>query len=150
MDHFHLDATAIISNRVLLLCYYGFLVCRVRRNPAFTIHAVNDKARLIWVLDVMENRSKDVMAVQTLRNFVMAATVKASSAILLIMGTLTLTLSGQAENLAKTWHVLNIGGSPDTEWWIIKMMSLLTILIVAFFAFSLAIRLMNHVRSPLS
>lgn len=140
---FYLDTVAIMISTVLLLLYYVFLAYRVRATPAYTIHAINDKARLLWVLDVMENRGKDVMAVQTLRNFTMAATFKASSAILLIMG--TLTLSGQADSMAKTWHVLSIAGSSGPEWWIIKIMALLTVLIVAFFAFALAIRLMNHV-----
>jgi uncharacterized membrane protein len=143
LDLLHLETVAIVASVFLLLMYYAFLYVRVSRNPDFTIHAVNDKARTLWVHDVMTHRGKDVMAVQTLRNFVMAATFKASSAILLIMG--TLTLSGQAESLARTWHALNIGGSTTPAWWIVKIICLLTILIVAFFAFSLAIRLLNHV-----
>lgn len=143
LDPFHIDTIAIAISALLLLLYYAFLRDRVRRNPHFTIHAINDKARTLWVQDVMTHRGKDVMAVQTLRNFVMAATFKASSAILLILG--TLTLSGQAESLGRTWHVLNIGGSIAPAWWIIKIICLLTVLIVAFFAFALAIRLLNHV-----
>lgn len=138
-----LDTVAIIVSVVVMLAYYLFLRDRVQRNPEFTIHAVNEKARMLWVRDVMANRGKDVMAVQTLRNFLMAATFKASSAILLIMG--TLTLSGQSDSMAETWHVFNLGGSSAPEWWLIKVMCLLSVLMVAFFSFALAIRLMNHV-----
>lgn len=143
MNPFDLDTIAIGISGFLLLSYYLFLVYRIRGNPDFTIHSLNQRARFLWVQDVMKNRGKEVMAVQTLRNLVMAATFKASSSILLIMG--TLTLSGQAENLSKTWHVLNIGGSQAAAWWIIKILCLLTVLIVAFFAFAMAIRLWNHV-----
>lgn len=52
---------------------------------------------------------------------------------------------GQAENLAKTWQVLSIGGSLIAEWWIVKILCLLTALLVAFFAFAMTIRLLNHV-----
>lgn len=140
MYSFHLDAIAIAISTLLVLCYYIFLFTR---RPDFTIHAVNRRARQLWVAEVMKHSNKDVLAVQTLRNFVMAATFKASTASLLIMG--TLTLSGQAESLAKTWHVLNLIGSQEPQWWIIKILCLLTILIVAFFAFALTVRQLNHV-----
>lgn len=134
---------AIGISGLLVTLYYAFLVVRVRRNPDFTIHAINHRARSLWVKDVMGHPQKDVMAVQTIRNLVMAATFQGSSAILLILG--TLTLSGQAESLAKTWHVLSSGGSQSAQWWIIKIVCLLTALIVAFFAFASVIRLLNHV-----
>lgn len=140
---FQLDTVAIGISALLLVSYYAFLAVRERRNPDYTIHAVNQKARHLWVVNVMKDSRKDVMAVQTLRNYVMAATFKASSAVLLILG--TLTLSGQAESLAKTWQVLNIAGSLAPEWWIVKIMCLLTALIIAFFAFAMSIRMLNHV-----
>jgi uncharacterized membrane protein len=83
------------------------------------------------------------MAVQTMRNFVMGASLMASTATLLIIG--TLTLSGQAETISRSWHVLNIGGTHATELWIVKVMCLLADFIVAFFAFAMAVRLANHV-----
>lgn len=143
MDAFDLDILAIGISTMLFVAYYIFLIFRARRDPDFTIHAINQKARILWVAAVMKDRSKDIMAVQTLRNYVMAATFKASSAILLIIG--TLTLSGQAESLARTWHVLNVAGPRTPEWWIVKIMCLLTVLIVVFFAFSMVIRSLNHV-----
>lgn len=144
MDSPDLDMIAIGTSSLLLASYYLFLLYRHRRNPDFTIHSVNHRARALWVSDVMKSQGKkDVMAVQTLRNIAMAATFKASSAILLILG--TLTLSGQAENLARTWHVFNIGGSQAAEWWTVKILFLLTVLIVAFFAFSMVVRLLNHI-----
>jgi uncharacterized membrane protein len=56
-----------------------------------------------------------------------------------------LTLSTQAGTLLKAWHVLNIGGSQAPEWWIVKVICLLTVLLVAFFSFAMVIRLLNHV-----
>ena len=143
MKSLHLDALAIIVSALLLLAYYLYFGYRVRRDPGYTIHSVNQKARVLWVAHIIKNPSKDVMAIQTLRNLMMAATFKGSSAILLIMG--TLTLSGQAESLSRTWHVLNLAGSEAPEWWIIKIICLLTVLIVAFFSFAMVIRVLNHV-----
>ena len=143
MNAFQLDTVAVAISVTLFASYYLFLMARVRRDPDYTIQAINHKARTLWVEAAMRERSKDIMAVQALRNFAMAATFKASSAVLLIIG--TLTLSGQAESLARTWHVLNIGGSQAPELWIVKILCLLTALIVAFFAFAMTIRMLNHV-----
>jgi uncharacterized membrane protein len=95
------------------------------------------------VKNVMANPGKDVMAVQTLRNFVMGASLMATTAAFLILGTLSLT--GQVEGIARSWHVSNLYGSSSAELWIFKVMCLLAVFIIAFFAFAMAIRLANHV-----
>ena len=142
-DSLGTDLVALVASTALVVGYYLFLWRRARRDPHFTIHGVNEAARTRWVEHVMANPSRDVMAVQTLRNFTMAATFMASSAALLILGTLTLT--GQGETLAKTWHAANVGGSSAPEIWIVKIMVLLCAFIVAFFAFAWTVRLLNHV-----
>jgi uncharacterized membrane protein len=137
------DVTAFAASAAMIGLYYIFLWLRVRRDPTYTIHGVNEIARSLWVANVMNNPAKDVMAVQTLRNFIMGASLMASTATLLIIG--TLTLSGQAENIARSWHVLNAVGSHAAELWIIKVLALLLDFIIAFFAFAMAVRLVNHV-----
>jgi len=143
IDNIGADVFAFVASALLIAVYYAFLWTRARRDPHYTIHGVNVTARTLWVHDVMAHRNKDVMAVQTLRNYVMAASFMASTSVLLILG--TLTLSTQAESLAQTWHAVNIGGSTTPQAWIIKVMCLLTTFIVAFFAFTMTIRLLNHV-----
>ncbi len=143
IDSIGTDLVAFVASAVLIAGYYAFLWIRSRRDPHYTIHGVNATARTLWVGDVMAHRNKDVMAVQTLRNYVMAASFMASTSVLLILG--TLTLSGQAESLAQTWHAVNVGGSTSPQAWIVKVMCLLTTFIVAFFSFAMTIRLLNHV-----
>jgi uncharacterized membrane protein len=137
------DLVAFALSATMVGAYYIFLRRQLRRNPTYTIHAVNIIARREWVAHVMANPSRDVMAVQTLRNFVMGASLMASTATLLIVG--TLTLSGQADNIARSWHVLNPGGSHAAELWIVRVLFLLVDFIVAFFSFAMAVRLTNHV-----
>lgn len=137
------DLAALAASAAFLALYYLFLWLRHRRDPLYTIHGVNDLARTLWVEHVMRDRSRDVMAVQTLRNYTMAATFMASTAALLVVGTLTLT--GQGETIARTWHALNVGGSHAAETWLVKVMCLLVVFIVAFFAFATTLRLLNHV-----
>jgi uncharacterized membrane protein len=139
---FH-ETLAVGISLVLVLGYYLFLFRRGRRSIDGTIHALNARARLLWVRHVMGNEAKDLMAVQTLRNMVMAATFKATSSLVLIVGTLSLV--GEAEVRAKAWHVLSIAGAQGGEWWLVKLLCLLLVLLVAFFAFVMVIRQLNHV-----
>ncbi|MEO1766038.1 DUF599 domain-containing protein [Thiobacter aerophilum] len=138
-----LDIIAFTVSAAMVAGYYLFLHFKGRSDPTYTIHRVNALARRLWVENVMRNPNKDVMAVQTLRNFIMGSSLMASTAALLVMG--TLTLSGQADNIAQSWHALSLGGSYSSQLWILKVMLLLVDFIVAFFAFALSIRLANHV-----
>ncbi len=143
IKEFSSDGVAIALSVALIAGYYFRLWRQVGRDPTYTIHGVNQIARTLWVANVMRNPSKDVMAVQTLRNLIMGASLMASTATLLIIG--TLTLSGQAESISNSWHVLNIGGTHAAELWITKVLCLLIDFIVAFFAFVMSVRLANHV-----
>jgi uncharacterized membrane protein len=137
------DVAAVVASVLVIAAYYAFLRIKVRANPLYTVHGVNELARTLWVRSVMAGQSRDVMAVQTLRNFVMGASLMASTAALLIVG--TLTLSGQAEAVARNWHVMSVYGSVSPQLWIAKVLALLADFIVAFFAFAMAVRLANHV-----
>ena len=97
----------------MVAAYYVSLLARTRRDPTSSIHGVNELARGLWVKHVMTNPSKDVMAVQTLRNFIMGASLMATTAAFLILGTLTLT--GQAESISRSWHVSSGYGSSSAE-----------------------------------
>jgi len=137
------DILALAASASMVVAYYLHLRVRMRQDPTYSIHAVNETARRLWVLHVMANPSRDVMAVQTLRNFIMVGILMVSTATLLIIG--TLTLSGQADSIARSWHTINVLGMPSAELWTVRIMCLLADFLVAFFAFTMAIRLANHV-----
>ena len=137
------DLLALTLSVLMIGAYYYHLRVRVRQDPTYSIHFVNESARRLWVEHVMANPTRDVMAVQTLRNFIMVGILMVSTATLLIIG--TLTLSGQADSIARSWHAANYLGPPSAELWSLKVMCLLADFLVAFFAFTMAIRLANHV-----
>jgi uncharacterized membrane protein len=136
------DISSFVLSVALLLAYHWYLHYKVGKNRAYTVRAVNAMARTAWVVTIMRE-GKDILAVQTLRNSTMAATFLASTSVLLIIG--VLTLSGQADRLEGTWHVLNTVGSKHAELWQAKLLLLLFDLFVAFFSFSMSIRIFNHV-----
>jgi uncharacterized membrane protein len=137
------DAIAFTLSVALVAVYYLYLRHRAALDPTYSVHGVNAKARRLWTESVMAGPGKDVMAVQTLRNFIMVGIMMASTASVLIIG--TLTLSGQAQAIIRNWDALALLGSQSTHLWILKVILLLVDFIVAFFAYALSMRLATHV-----
>ncbi len=125
-----------------VLAYQAYLAWRDRRDPTSSALYGMNAARAAWVEGVMRE-GRDILAVQTLRNSTMASSFMASTAILLIIG--VLTLSAQGDRLSGTWHALNVLGQDTTDIWLFKLLVLLFDLLVAFFAFCLSIRLYHHI-----
>jgi uncharacterized membrane protein len=142
-QEFGADIAAMFSSVMIVAGYYVRRRLRARLNPNNSIHLVNQQARRFWVEKVMNTPGMEVMAVQTLRNFIMVGIMMVSTASLLIIG--TLTLSGQAESISRTWHIVNIVGSHSAELWIIKVISLLAAFLIAFFAAAISVRIATHV-----
>jgi uncharacterized membrane protein len=137
------DIGSLATSALLLAAYHLYLRHKQKRDPSYTVQAINRMARTIWVKTLMASGKPDVIAVQTLRNSTMAATFLASTAVLLIIG--VLSLSGQGDKLSSTWHALNVYGAAHTELFLVKLLLLLLDLFTVFFSFTLAIRLYNHV-----
>jgi uncharacterized membrane protein len=127
----------------LIGSYHIYLRVRVRRDPAYTIQSVSNDARAAWVENIMADKSNGVLAVQTLRNSTMAATFLASTAILLMMGTMNLIQNSGSKGSILASLQNGIAAGNDFEQ--IKLLILLATFFWAFFSFSMALRLYNHV-----
>jgi uncharacterized membrane protein len=101
------DLMGFAVSALALLAYQCYLSWRTRRDPASSALDGLMAARIAWVEVIMKER-RDILAVQTLRNSTMTASFMASTAILLIIG--VLTLSAQSDKLSSTWSLLNVSG----------------------------------------
>ena len=137
------DFASLLVTVLLIVAYHRFLRNKIKKDPAYTVQAINRIARTAWVETIMGDDKNAVLAVQTLRNSTMAATFLASTSVLLIIG--VLTLSEQGDKLEAHWHALNMVGAINPMLWMVKLLALLLDLFVAFFGFSMAIRIYNHV-----
>ncbi len=141
--HFRYDILGFATSIALVIGYHYYLRWRLQRDRAYTIQGVNALARGDWVKSVMSSGGRDVLAVQTLRNSTMAATFLASTAILLSIG--VLNLSEQGDKFSTIFQSVNYLGANDKELWVVKILCMLVDFLWAFFSFSLAIRMYNHV-----
>lgn len=113
----------------------------VRHHPFKTALGITQHLRFLWVDSIMQEK-RDMLAVQTLRNWVMASSFLASTAILIDLG-----LVGFVFQSARTPDPLDfaliISRIKDIN--LLKIMLLFLIFSFAFFNFTLAIRYHNHV-----
>jgi uncharacterized membrane protein len=137
------DLAALVLAISMIAGYHFYLRNLARRNSAAVLTSAAALARITWVETVMSDLNNAILGVQTLRSSIMAASFLASTAILLMVGALTLT--GEAKALQATWHLLNLFGAPASGLWLIKLLCILLLLFFAFFNFINAIRIFNNV-----
>ncbi|KAL2556320.1 hypothetical protein Fot_01059 [Forsythia ovata] len=84
MEKQFLDYVLVPIGLLLMVSYHIWLLHQILKHPNRTIVGFNAINRRLWVRAMMEDPSKNgVLAVQTLRNNIMASTLLASTAIML-------------------------------------------------------------------
>ncbi len=136
-----IEVSLVIAAFTLLLGYHIALVASVKRNPSSTYIGINNQVRIAWTRNIITN-GRDILAVQTLRNWTMAASFMASTAILVALGLMSYALT--SDTLETFSHALNRLGSQHPELLLIKFVILICDFLFAFFSYTLAIRYYNH------
>jgi uncharacterized membrane protein len=126
---------------LLLVIYHLYLYRKVRSDPLVTSLGLSARARALWVRATMRD-GRDILAVQTLRNWTMAATFLASTAILIGLGIFNLAVT--ADKQGELSLLISQFGSAHPGLWIGKLVLLGVDFLLAFFNFTLAVRAYNH------
>ena len=124
-----------------LLAYHAFLYIKMRRNPLSTSQGLARRTRALWVQSVMTGK-KDILAVQTLRNWTMASTFLASTAIIVGLGIFNLALT--ADRQGELSLLIGPLSVDHPTLWTAKLAILGIDFLVAFFNFTLSVRYFNH------
>lgn len=131
----------LIASLALLMIYRFFHARRARLDPSTSTRAMHDRMRVDWVAAMNSSTANGILAVQTLRNSVMAASFMASTSALALAG--TLGFSSEADKLAGSWH-RDHAIAMASALYPLKVFLLLGAFFGAFLLFSLSIRLYNH------
>lgn len=131
----------VLSTVFIIAAYHIHLQRKVRFYPLTTSIGITNHARRLWVRGVMKDK-RDILAVQTLRNQVMAATFLASTSILISLG--LFGASFRPGVFAEISNALNLLGTRTEALWMLKLMLLGVLFFFTFFNFTLAIRYNNH------
>jgi uncharacterized membrane protein len=123
-----------------LSAYHLYLRRAYRHAPQRTYRGHSNRLRTAWV-ETVRAGGKDILAVQTLRNWVMSATLFASTAIVIGLGSVSIAMEGpdlsglsQALSLWPTGHAMVR----------VKLLLLAVIFFLSFLQFTLALRYYNQ------
>lgn len=125
----------------LLVVYHIWFVIQTKVHPEKTSFGIVREAKLKWVRAIIEG-DKDILAVQTMRNWVMASTFLASTSILINLGLLSVVFN--PDTFKEISQLLNLTGSTSEALWMIKLFLMVITFFTAFFSFTLSIRHYNH------
>ncbi len=126
---------------LLLVLYHVHLYHKMRNDPLSTSFGLSRRTRVLWVQTIMAGK-KDILAIQTLRNWTMAATFLASAAILIGLGIFNLALTADKQGELSLMLGPLASGHPGL--WTAKLILLGIDFLFAFFSFTLAVRYFNH------
>lgn len=131
----------VIVSLLILSGYHLWLFFQVRREPLSTSIGFNNHVRETWIKYIQDD-SRDILVVQTLRNWTMAATFLGSTSIILSLGILSFALT--TDGLSDIAHEFNFLGSQNHRVLLIKTLLLTAVYIFVFLTFILAVRFYNH------
>lgn len=125
----------------LLLFYHLFHAWEVSVRPEQTSFGRNSQARAQWAAHIMR-KGADILAVQTLRNWTMGATLLASTAIVLALGILSFAMS--ADGVDQLNSIVHAAGVRSHTLAVSKALLAVFVYLIGFVSFSLCIRFYNH------
>jgi uncharacterized membrane protein len=129
---------ALGATATVLLLYEVLLVQLQRHQPGRLARARHASLREDWFLAVSEQKGSEILAVQTLRNSLMSATMLASTAALALTGTVTLAAPSIHASFDTTRGISDI--SPR----LVLELILLALLFASLVSTMMAVRFYNH------
>ena len=126
---------------LLLVIYHFYLYRKNLSHPLNTSQGLSRRTRALWVKTIMQG-GKDILAIQTLRNWTMAATFLASTAIIISLGIFNLALTADKQGELSLLIGPFANGHPGL--WLAKLILLGVNFLLTFFNFTLAVRYYNH------
>ncbi|KAI5063380.1 hypothetical protein GOP47_0021927 [Adiantum capillus-veneris] len=139
-----MEAVLVAAGMLLLLLYHVRLLYLLRYSPTSTIIGVNQINRQVWVRTMMADGLKNgVLAVQTLRNNIMASTLLATAAILLC-SVLAVLVNNDGSSNSLQQRSMFLGGSKNITL-STKLLCVLICFIVAFLCNVQSVRYYSHV-----
>jgi uncharacterized membrane protein len=130
---------ATLATIAVLVAYEAALTVAQRRHPERMARSAHAVLREEWFTAVSQQKGSEILAVQTLRNSLMSATMTASTAMLGLIGTVTLAAPSLHASLSEAVMLPNL-----TPRLVLELL-LLALLFASLVCSAMAVRYYNHV-----
>jgi hypothetical protein len=129
---------AAFATVAILVCYEVALAVAQRRAPQRLARTAHASLRQEWFEAVSAQEGSEILAVQTLRNSLMSATMTASTAALALMATVTLAAPSLHSSFGE------VTGAPNFTPRLVLELVLLGLLFASLVSSAMAVRYYNH------
>ena len=130
---------AVLTTVGILVFYEIALAIGQRVRPDLLARTAHARLREEWFHAVSAESGSELLSVQTLRNSLMSATMTASTAVLALMGTVSLAAPSLRETLG-----LSLEGGPAPTPRLLLELVLMSLLFASLVASVMAVRYYNH------
>ena len=130
---------ATLATFAVLLAYEVVLTVAQRRRPERMARSAHAALREDWFIAVSQQKGSEILAVQTLRNSLMSATMTASTAMLGLIGTVTLAAPSLHASFGEAVML------PSVTPRLVLELLLLALLFASLVCSAMAVRYYNHV-----
>ncbi|XP_078173557.1 uncharacterized protein LOC144567327 [Carex rostrata] len=145
MEKQELDYVLVPIGVFALLGYHLWLLYRVVMHPSTTVIGINSMNRRLWVQFVMQDPAKyGVLAVQSLRNNIMASTLLASTTIMLSSIIAVVMTNSNSATMGGVQGGALILGNTTQLGLSVKCLAILVCFLLAFFLNLQSIRYYSH------
>lgn len=131
---------AVLVTIAIVMLYEAWFAYAQRRSPQKLARAAHATLREDWFDAISEQPGSEILAVQTLRNSLMSASMVASTTVLGLMGAITLSASSLAESFGAGEGMAGVF-TPR----LVAELVLMTLLFAALVASAMSVRYYNHV-----
>jgi uncharacterized membrane protein len=138
--HLFIETCLVCAFLFIFTAYHVYLAFRVRTRPLSTTIGQNYVMRKVWCFTMMPQPSRNIVAVQTIRNGLMASSLLASTSIAL--NTATFVFLVNFESIPGILD-LNLFGT-DRIKPAYKLLALTVAFLFSFFCYMQSIRMTNH------
>ncbi|KAL9225105.1 hypothetical protein vseg_001067 [Gypsophila vaccaria] len=139
MEEKMLDYSMVPLGIMIMVVYNVWLWVKIVKHPSTTIVGMHSISRRFWVHAMMEDNKNGVLAVQTLRNNIMASTLLASTAITL-SSVIAILMTSQGSDRA-IGHII---GDASAATYSFKFFSIMICFLLAFLLNVQSIRYYSH------
>ena len=130
---------AALATVAVLVGYEVALALAQRRSPERLARTAHATLRQEWFAEVSKQKGSEILAVQTLRNSLMSATMTASTAVLGLMATVTLAAPSLHLSFGEA-----ISGAPSLTARLALELVLMGLLFASLVSSAMAVRYYNH------
>ena len=140
IEEFRYEIISLIAISFVFVAYHGILIWLINKRPLITTQGQNHQVRKYWVALCIDER-KDILAVQTLRNYMMSSSLLATTALTLSTLIAAFFIKGGDDASKLVEMSQSVSNKFTVEQ---KLFAMIILFTLSFFSYMQSVRISSH------